>query len=308
MPPKKVLPEEVYVISSYIWDDNPELEGPQPAEVYTTLAAANAAAKWMMTRHAEACNPLGDIDEFEFRHEQTADGFYYGELEGGPGGHLTAKVKVSKAIVRQADASGTATSGAKGKVKKEVKSEPKDDDDDEAEDVKDEDDEEEEEAPKPAAKGKKGPPKTAINMRTHRKTIPQGEPDCLAGLKLLFTGTFETMDRKTSIATAMKYGAEVISKLEDTDYIVIGTRAGPAKLKKINELELETISEEEFFQILERGVPEEKKQRMENRRLADQEEGPEGESDDDDDERPAAKKRVFAAKAKAAPAKKRAKR
>ncbi|KAF3026750.1 hypothetical protein E8E14_014810 [Neopestalotiopsis sp. 37M] len=302
MPPKKVLPEEVYVISSYIWDDDPELEGPQPAEVYTTLAAANAAAKKMMNRHAEACNPFGDIDEFEFRHEQTADGFYYGELEGGPGGHLTAKVKVSKTIVRQAEADGSAkaTSAAKGRVKKEIKSEPKDEE--EEEDLE-EDEEEEAEAPSKPAKGKKGPPKTAINARTHRKTIPQGEPDCLAGLKLLFTGTFETMDRKTSIATAIKYGADVITKLEDTDYIVVGTRAGPAKLKKINELELETISEEEFFQILEHGIPEEKKQRMENRRLADQEEGPD---ESDEDERP--RKRAPAAKAKAAPAKKRARR
>lgn len=95
-------------------------------------------------------------------------------------------------------------------------------------------------------------------------------------------------------------GAEVITKLEDTDYIVIGTRAGPAKLKKINELELETISEEEFFQILENGVPQEKKDRVANRRLADLE-GPE--EDDDEDTKP--KKR---AAPKSGPAQKRAKR
>ncbi|ETS82922.1 hypothetical protein PFICI_04798 [Pestalotiopsis fici W106-1] len=301
MPPKKVIPDEVYVISSIVRDDNPELDGLQPAEVYTTLAAANAAARKMMIRHAEACNPYGDLDEFEFRHEEKADGCYYGELEGGPHGHVTAEVKVSRAILKQAEADKSATTSAKGRVKKEIKSEPKDDEDEKEEDD-DDDAEEEETAPKPT-KGKKGPPKTAINAKTHRKTIPQGEPDCLAGLKLLFTGTFETMDRKTSIATAIKYGAEVITKLEDTDYIVIGTRAGPAKLKKINELELETISEEEFFQILEHGIPEEKKQRMENRRFADEEEGPE---ESDEDEKP--KKRAAAAKAKAAPAKKRARR
>ncbi|KAJ3474521.1 hypothetical protein NLG97_g9809 [Lecanicillium saksenae] len=83
------------------------------------------------------------------------------------------------------------------------------------------------------------------------------------------------MDRVTSIATAKKYGGDVVTKLEDTDYIVLGDRAGPKKLQVINELELETITEEEFFEILENGVSEEKRERMENKRKADEEEEPE---------------------------------
>ena len=94
-------------------------------------------------------------------------------------------------------------------------------------------------------------------------------------MRILFTGTFETMDRNTSIATAKKYGADVVKKLEDTDYIVLGFRPGPAKLKIINELELETITEQEFFDILEDGLSEDKKERMENKRKADEEEEPE---------------------------------
>ncbi|KAK9776716.1 hypothetical protein SCAR479_06454 [Seiridium cardinale] len=284
MPPKKILPDEVYVITSFIWNDDYELGGLQPAEVYTTLAAANAAAKKMLVRHAERCNPLGDMDEWDFHHNETADGLYYGEIDGGPGGHKAAEIKVFKTVLSNAGPGKAASNG-----KKAIKAEPKEED---------EDDDVDEEAPKPT---KKGPPKTAINTKTHRKTIPEGIPNCLAGLKLIFTGTFETMDRKTSIATAITYGAEVISKLEDTDYIIIGTRAGPAKLKKINELELETISEEEFFQILENGIPEEKQERMANRRLADQEEGPE--EDDDEDTKP--KKRGAP---KTGPAKKRTRR
>ncbi|RYP40563.1 hypothetical protein DL767_001563 [Monosporascus sp. MG133] len=126
------------------------------------------------------------------------------------------------------------------------------------------------------------PAKTAVQPSTYRKKIPQGKPNCLKGLKVLFTGTFETMDRKTSIATAVKYGAEVITKLEDTDYIVVGLRAGPKKLQEINEKELETISEEEFFQILENGVGREKRERMAARRRADEEAraGEESEADD----------------------------
>lgn len=154
----------------------------------------------------------------------------------------------------------------------------------------DEDDDEEEVPVKPEKKKKTAKPtagvppkrvkvnsiKAALNPSTSRKTIPKGKPNCLAGVKLLFTGTFHTMDRATSIATAKKYGGDVVSKLEDTDYIVLGDRAGPKKLQVINELELETITEEEFFGILEEGgVGEAKRERMANKRRADEEERPE---------------------------------
>ncbi|RYP77540.1 hypothetical protein DL771_001113 [Monosporascus sp. 5C6A] len=132
------------------------------------------------------------------------------------------------------------------------------------------------------SKAVRAPAKTAVQPSTYRKKIPEGKPNCLKGLKILFTGTFETMDRKTSIATAVKYGAEVITKLEDTDYIVVGLRAGPKKLQEINEKELETISEEEFFQILENGVGREKRERMAARRRADEEARAGEESDADD--------------------------
>lgn len=46
--------------------------------------------------------------------------------------------------------------------------------------------------------------------------------------QLIFTGTFESMDRKTSEATAKKYGAAIIpaNKLAEVDMVVLGTRAG----------------------------------------------------------------------------------
>lgn len=160
-----------------------------------------------------------------------------------------------------------------------------DEDDDEEEDGDKEDEldeeEEEEEPEEPKKKAKPAPKKTKSNNikaalnPSSRKTIPKGKPGCLADVKILFTGTFNTMDRVTSIATAKKYGADVVTKLEDTDYIVLGDRAGPKKLQVINELELETITEEEFFDILENGVSKEKRQRMENKRKADEEEEPE---------------------------------
>ncbi|CAJ2503526.1 Uu.00g109200.m01.CDS01 [Anthostomella pinea] len=261
MPPKSALPDTVYAISSFIWDDDDNIEGLQPTEVYKTLAAANTAAKKMMARYAEMLNPYGTIDEYNFHHDENDEGLYHGHMDGGPHGHVATRIRVCKTTLN----AGGDTQPAKGK--RAIKSDP------------------DEEAPRPSKKRAAAPSNTAVkHAKTGRKVIPQGQPDCLAGLKLLFTGTFDNMDRKTSVATAMKYGAEVISKLEDTDYIVIGTRAGPNKLREINEKELETISEEEFFQILENGIPQEKKGRMENRRLADRNESPEEDDEEEEEE------------------------
>lgn len=161
-----------------------------------------------------------------------------------------------------------------------------DDGEDEEDDGEDEEEEEEAEEPKKRKTAKPPPPptpkrvksnsiKAALNPAGSRKTIPKGKPGCLAGVKLLFTGTFQTMDRVTSIATARRYGGEVVSKLEDTDYVVLGDRAGPKKLQVINELELETLTEGEFFGILEAGgVGDAKRERMANKRRADEAERP----------------------------------
>lgn len=133
------------------------------------------------------------------------------------------------------------------------------------------DEDEEAEAPPPkskrAAATKKadapaaGTSKAKEEKDDPRKHIPDGKPDSLAGLKVLFTGTFN-IDRKTSEATAVKYGARIITKLEDTDYIILGAKAGPKKLEVIAEHGLETIDEDQFYEMLKTGVPEEKRQKM----------------------------------------------
>lgn len=129
-----------------------------------------------------------------------------------------------------------------------------DEDDDDAED----DDVEEEE---PAPKKKKAAPKKAAAPKKEKAapkknekatTIPEGKPDALKGLKLLFTGTFE-IDRKTCEATAQTYGAVLSKKLEDADYIVLGTRPGAKKLQQIQDDGLDTMTEAEFFHLLKTG-------------------------------------------------------
>ncbi len=312
VPPPQAPEGSLYVVTSYIWDDQYWLEGLRPPEVYVSAQAANVAARRMMNRHAEMLNELGDNDEFDFQHNEDQEcgevGLYNGKLVWKDA-HTAAEIRVFRVngpegVFVAEKVKGDRKNGKGGSVKVELFEEDDNSgDDDEIEggnDTKDEDNPGDEEEKKPAssnrprkvpsrfkapatsssasatsfgkAKGKiAAPAKTAVQTSTYRKKIPEGKPNCLRGLKILFTGTFETMDRKTSIATAVRYGADVITKLEDTDYIVVGLRAGPKKLQEINEKELETINEEEFFQILENGVSREKRERMAARRRADEE-------------------------------------
>lgn len=210
MPPKKAIPDDVYVIASFVWDDNDSGGGIQPVEVYTTWATANAAAKEMMIRYDNTLGQHGFVEEYELKHEQSGEGLYRGLLKHGRGGHVAAEIKVFKSVLSNAASEKTSAVKRTKAVKAEVKEEEIDDDAVE---------EEEEEAEPPKKPTKKGPPRTAINVQTHRKKIPQGLPDCLEGLKILFTGTFETMDRKTSIATAItcEYHKSVKSSLFSQD-------------------------------------------------------------------------------------------
>ena len=111
----------------------------------------------------------------------------------------------------------------------------------------------EEEAAPPA---KKAAPKKAAAKPA--KEIPDGKPGSLQGIKLLFTGTFD-MDRNMCNTTAEHYGATIIKKLEDCDYIILGNKAGPKKIEEIQEKGLDTLSEPEFLEMLKTGVPEEKR-------------------------------------------------
>ncbi|KAK8131664.1 Chromosome transmission fidelity factor [Apiospora sp. TS-2023a] len=312
----------LYVVTSSIWDHEQMAESLQQPEVYHDLDTANESAKLMMARYSEKLKLPKGLKNWNSHHHSGSDGSYFGVLAGGLNGHIGARVKVFKTAVA-GDSLPAPPAGNNGAVMKEegademVKDEEDSDtkietedaeettkiegdeesanvqDNEEAPKVEEDDDEQEEEEKKLPVRRPKMK-KTAVVPATHRKKIPAGLPNCLEGLKLLFTGTFETMDRKTSIATAIQYGGQVVSKLEDTDYIVLGTRAGPKKLQEINEKELETITEEEFFQILEEGVSQEKRDRMAARQAANDEEEPKEESEE---EKPVMKRKGAAASA-----------
>ena len=145
----------------------------------------------------------------------------------------------------------------------------------------DDEESEGEEDAEEAPKTKKAAPKKKVDES--RKVVPEGTPNALHDLKVLFTGTLDT-DRKTSEAAAVKFGATVVNKLEETDYIILGKRpgecidsiaqseslcsafylsfSGDKKIAQIEKEGLETISEPQFLEMLETGVPKEKRDRM----------------------------------------------
>ena len=98
-------------------------------------------------------------------------------------------------------------------------------------------------------------PPTTEATSENRKTIPQGDPTALEGLKFLFTGTLDLLDRNTAKKTVEQHGGSIISNLEKTDYIVLGANCGPKKLETIRAKNLTTITEEGFFQLLEGNQP-----------------------------------------------------
>lgn len=71
-------------------------------------------------------------------------------------------------------------------------------------------------------------------------------------------------DRSRNQATAEKYGATVLNvgKISETDYVILGTKAGAKKLEEIEAEGLETLDEAEFLELLQTGVSAEKRERM----------------------------------------------
>lgn len=125
----------------------------------------------------------------------------------------------------------------------------------------DEDDEDEEDLDGPEVDVEQ---QTASKKRSKpddpRKAVPEGKSNALEGLRLLFTGTFD-IDRKTCEATAVKYGASIVKKLTDTDYVVLGAKPGPKKVDEIRENGLKTLSETEFYGMLKDPAQAKKKQK-----------------------------------------------
>lgn len=83
------------------------------------------------------------------------------------------------------------------------------------------------------------------------KEIPEGEENCLAGFTFVFTGVLESISREEGQELVKRYGGKVTgAPSKKTSFVVLGSDAGPSKLRKIQELCIKTINEEGLFDLL----------------------------------------------------------
>ncbi|WFD35957.1 DNA replication factor C complex subunit Rfc1 [Malassezia cuniculi] len=90
------------------------------------------------------------------------------------------------------------------------------------------------------------------------KEIPQGKPNCLAGLTLVFTGELNSISRDDAVDLAKRYGAKVTtSPSSKTSYVILGENAGAKKLEVIKKNKIKTLDEDGFLALIaQRGAQE----------------------------------------------------
>ena len=72
----------------------------------------------------------------------------------------------------------------------------------------------------------------------------------IAGKTVVFTGTLETLTRAEAKAKAAANGAKVAGSVSSqTDYVIVGADAG-SKAKKAQELNIKTLTESEFLELI----------------------------------------------------------
>lgn len=88
---------------------------------------------------------------------------------------------------------------------------------------------------------------------TGTKEIPIGAENCLAGLAFVFTGVLETLGREEGQELVKRYGGKVTgAPSSKTNYVVLGSDAGPKKLETIAKHGLKTIDEDGLFALIQR--------------------------------------------------------
>ncbi|KAG0674533.1 hypothetical protein C6P42_002176 [Pichia californica] len=82
-------------------------------------------------------------------------------------------------------------------------------------------------------------------------SIPKGRENCLNGLTIVFTGVLPSLDRGQCEQLASRYGAKITKSISGkTSLVVIGTDAGPSKVKKIKSLGIKCIDQQGFIDLI----------------------------------------------------------
>jgi len=85
----------------------------------------------------------------------------------------------------------------------------------------------------------------------HPEVIERNENGPLIGMNVLVTGSLLNFDRDEAKQAIIKAGGKPASGVSASlDFVVVGEKAGPAKLAKIRELGIQVIDEDEFIRKL----------------------------------------------------------
>jgi len=85
------------------------------------------------------------------------------------------------------------------------------------------------------------------------REIPTGAENCLGGLTFVFTGQLRYISREEGQELVKRHGGKITTAPSSkTNYVVLGSDAGPSKLRKIRELNIKTIDDGGLFDMIER--------------------------------------------------------
>ncbi|KAF2470583.1 DNA replication factor C, large subunit [Lindgomyces ingoldianus] len=83
--------------------------------------------------------------------------------------------------------------------------------------------------------------------------MPSGSETCLAGLNFVFTGVLHRWGRTEAQELVKRHGGKVTgAPSSKTDFVILGTDAGPSKLEKIRKMNIKTIDEDGLSQLIEK--------------------------------------------------------
>jgi len=83
--------------------------------------------------------------------------------------------------------------------------------------------------------------------------MPSGTETCLAGLNFVFTGVLDRWGRTEAQELVKRHGGKVTgAPSKKTDFVVMGSDAGPSKLRKIADMNIKTINEDGLTALIEK--------------------------------------------------------
>ena len=83
------------------------------------------------------------------------------------------------------------------------------------------------------------------------KVIPEGAPECLAGLVFVMSGVLESLDRTEVTELVQRYGGRVVSAISGkTTHLLLGEDGGESKIAKAEQLGKKVISEDDFLDLI----------------------------------------------------------